>query len=161
MILSRLRHENQFITIMQNMSSGNHCILYKRPHPDFFRKMFTLCFCFNQNVSPLISPWFRHFLFPVPPSFSCQWSVLGPRCSRRHCVRPGQGGPLSPRPHRTPGTPGWSATRHVTPPPSCHFLSTGPAASLAAPWLPGTLSHAPAPRASSPAAPPSTDNFLP
>ena len=106
---------------MQNMSSGNHCILYKRPHPDFFRKMFTLCFCFNQNVSPLISPWFRHFLFPVPPSFSCQWSVLGPRCSRRHCVRPGQGGPLSPRPHRTPGTPGWSATRHVTPPPSCEL----------------------------------------
>lgn len=69
---------------------------------------------FTQNVSPLISPWFRHFLFPVPPSFSCQWSVLGPRCSRRHCVRPGQGGPPSPRPHRTLGTPGWSSTRHVT-----------------------------------------------
>lgn len=53
------------------MNSGNHRILYKRPHPDFFRKTFTLCFCLSQNVSPVISPRFRNFLFPVPPSFSC------------------------------------------------------------------------------------------
>lgn len=100
------------------MNSGNHHILYKCPHPDFFRKMFTLCFCLSQNVSPVISPWFRNFLFPVPPSFSCQWSVLGPHCSRRHCVHLGQGKPPSPHPHRTPSTAGWSSTHTLSDPPS-------------------------------------------
>ena len=133
---------------MPNMNSGNHRILYKCPHPDFFRKMFTLCFCFNQNVSPLISPWFRNCLFPVPPSLSCQWSVLGPCCSRRHCVRPGQGWPPSPRPHRPQHCWVELYTRHVRPLPSFPFLLTGPAVSLEAPWLPANLSHAPAPRAS-------------
>lgn len=108
---------------------------------------------FTQNVSPLISPWFRHFLFPVPPSF-----ILLP------VVCPGaallQETLCAPRPRWAPEPVPPQNPRHswvelYTP------RHTGPAASLAAPWLPGTLSHAPAPRASSPAAPPSTDNFLP
>lgn len=69
---------------MQNMNSGNHRILYKCPHPDFFR-MFTLCFCFNRNVSPLISPWFRNFLslsLLHSPASGLSWETLcapGPR----------------------------------------------------------------------------------
>lgn len=98
--------KSQFITIMQNMNSGNHRILYKCPHPDFFR-MFTLCFCFNQNVSPLISPWFRNSLFPVPPSLSCQWSVLGDTVCARAKVGPQARIPTEP------GTAGWSST-HAT-----------------------------------------------